>query len=54
MTFPTAIETTVDDTPADVDYARCQHCDGSVAWGQTEQGFPGFVHTASSTAACPA
>lgn len=31
----------------------CQHCGAPVEFGQTEQGFRGFVHTASGLAACP-
>ncbi len=36
-------------TPA----ATCQHCDRPVEFGRTEQGFAGFVHTATGLAACP-
>ena len=31
---------------------ECQHCHQEVEWGQTEQGFKGFVHISTGLAAC--
>ena len=33
--------------------SECQHCNQQVQWGQTEQGFAGFVHTANGLSTCP-
>lgn len=33
--------------------SACQHCHEDVEFGMTEQGFRGFVHTATGLAACP-
>lgn len=32
----------------------CQHCGTTVTYGETEHGFPGFVHEATGTTVCPA